>query len=162
MINYTDLPDGHHVGVISSQSWVLCESYCTGLVSKVQLLLCNVIPFLWGSKRSASLCLGFLASLVWRLCRPLHSAMGTMWMTVFLGWVCSVVFTHTQLLKEMSAELYRRWWQTLWRVSANKRQRDKWSLQGRTLNSFLFFCSSINISWIFSHDFENLLDNTKL
>lgn len=48
--------------------------------------------------------------LLWELCR---------W-HVFLGWVCYIVLTHTQPLKEMSAGLYRRWWQTPCQVSPKR------------------------------------------
>lgn len=44
----------------------------------------------------------------------LHSAMGTHWVTLrFVGWVWYMLLQHTWALKEMSARLYSRWWQTL-------------------------------------------------
>lgn len=72
-------------------------------------------------KRSASLTTGVLASLVWRLCCHSPFCHGNyIDDIVFLGWVWYMLFTHTQLLKEMSAGLYRRWWQTLWWVPPHR------------------------------------------
>ena len=144
VITYTDLPDGHHIGIISSQLQVPYESSCAGNACPVAcspVPLRNIFPFLRVSKDSASLDTDVLASLVWRLCCPSPFCHGNyVDDIVFLGWVWYVVFTHTQPLKEMSAGLRRRWWQTPWRVSPNRRRDKKKIPQGRTFKSFLSLC----------------------
>lgn len=127
-INYTDLPDGHHVGIINSQSWVILPWKCQPGSRFVSAALWRHL-FLLSFKRLASLATGVLASLVWWLCCPSPFCHGNYADDIgFLGWVWYVVFTHTQLLKEMSAGLYRRRWQTPWRAPPNR---------GREINEFL-------------------------
>lgn len=101
-------------------------------------------------KRSAPLAAGVLASLVWRLCCPSPFCHGNSADDiVFLGWVWYRVFTHTQPLKEMSAGLYRRWWQTPWRVPP-KRCREINEFLKDALSAAFSPCvppSSSNILW---------------
>ncbi len=147
VINYTYLPDGHHVGIISSQSWGILPWKCQPGSRVCQC--CSLTSYLMSFERSTSLATGVLASPVWRLRCPSPFCHGNYADdSVFLGWVWYVVFTHTQPLKEMSAGLYRRWWQTPWRVPPNR---------GRAINEFLKDALSTAFSPTVSPSSPNIL-----
>lgn len=77
----------------------------TPLVADLPIPSCHLLPVSF--KGSASLCR-------WCLGITGMTAMGTRWVTLrFPGWVWYMLLQHTWALKEMSARLYRRWWQTL-------------------------------------------------
>lgn len=111
---------------------------------------CNL--FLMNFKGWASLVTGVLASQAWRLCcHPPHCHGNYADDIVFLGWVWYMLFTHTQPLKEMSAGLYRRWWQTLWWIppsglkEINEFLKDTFFKRFLSLCSFLLFSHFLNI-----------------
>lgn len=90
-------------------------------------------------KRPTSLATGVLASLAWWLCCHSPFCHGNyIDDIVFLGWVWYMLFTHTQLLKEMSAGPCRRWWRTPWLVSPHRLGEIKELLKDTFWNLSLF------------------------
>lgn len=115
LTNYSDLPDGQHVGIISSHSWMPPSAGKDALSGWFASAVpsCHLLPASF--KGSACLCrwrLGItgMTTMLSHSTRPWE----TRWVTLrFVGWVWYMLLQHTWALKEMSARLWRRWWQTL-------------------------------------------------